>query len=347
MSDDTIIEYAKVAEAHGSLASAQSEFSPVKMNKTAISRGNKEYKYGDLQAIIESTRPALNKYGIFISFVVETDYNENRPMISATPILFHKNGTVIKGNTIEISAADSSPHSVGSAMTYAKRYSLSSTLCVAAEDDDDGQGAMPPNGSSPSQRVSAPPAKSRQQPSRPATAPKDQSATNGKLEQFVDGKLNPKYQTANGLLSIKQIKEMTDAVEKNDVDPKDLQQYLNSTIYRETPIKTRYEVKQADFNAIMLLLSRDPKAIFKAAINDSDAPWEEPVPRIEEVNQKLLVDEVISKGIENNQFKKWLYAYSFSLGDRTDTVAGIRSDWYADIIDIVRNRPDEIRGFGK
>lgn len=349
-----------LAEAYSALATAQSKFTAVKMNQSAIVRGNKEYKYGDLQAIIEATRSALNECGIFATFVIETEYGEGRPAVSATPMLFHKNGTVIKGNTVKIVAGDGSPHSVGSAMTYAKRYALASMLCVAAEEDDDGHTAMegqqgnnkraaPQTQPQRPQNQSPPPASGRQS-SKPATAPRNQSSANGRLEQWVDGKLNPKYQTANGLLSIKELKEFTDAMEKAEINGEDMAAYLNKTIYKDTPIKTRYDIRKEDFSAIMLLIEKNPKLIFTSAISDKEddtPPWEGDQGFITTDQVDHIKKAVSAMKIPVDTFRGWLAKYTFALGAKTDSPERIWPLWYDEIVRIIRDEPEVIMSHGK
>lgn len=343
-SNEMVERIKAMASMYQALANAQSEFTAVKMNKSAIVRGNKEYKYGDLQAIIEATRPALNKNGFFISFVTETDYTES-PIVSATPVLFHESGYEVKGNTIWISSGDRSPHAIGSAITYAKRYALSSMLCVAAEDDDDGHVAMEGQGQGDSQnsgkgaqqspKNQSPPVAANRQSRRPATVPPNQSSTNGKLEQFVDGKLNQRFQTANGLLSIKEIKALSDALDKAEINGQDLGDYLNKTIYKETPIRSRYDIKKVDFDAIMLLLEKNPKNVFAAAISDKEdsPPWEGDHGFITQDQVNALKLAVESANIPVKQFKKWLSDYTFALHQaRVDKPEQLWPAWYADIM---------------
>jgi len=109
-------------------------------------------KYAPLDAIVEATRPVLAKHGLAIqqfplfmegSTLVEiTDKNGNvtkSPIMTAgveTTIL-HKAGHFTT-TTLLLPLKDQSPQGVGSAITYARRYSLAAVLGLATEDDDDG-----------------------------------------------------------------------------------------------------------------------------------------------------------------------------------------------------------------
>jgi hypothetical protein len=59
----------------------------------------------------------------------------------ATAIL-HESGARIQFDPLIIPIADRKPHTVGSALSYAKRYALTAVLGLAGDDDDDGQGAQ-------------------------------------------------------------------------------------------------------------------------------------------------------------------------------------------------------------
>ena len=136
-------EYGQVAAA---LAKAQSEFKDIKMDKIGKafhktrdgSFHTTEYPYGSLQAILKATVPALNKYGLFINQVLQTEGCR----VSCTTIIYHESNMIASAPFTLISK-DDKPQSIGSAATYARRYSLASMLGVFAEEDDDGERAQP------------------------------------------------------------------------------------------------------------------------------------------------------------------------------------------------------------
>lgn len=143
---------------YAALAKAQGEFGPVKMDKEGKvfyqakdnrPAGSYSYKYGSLGAIIDATRPALNKYGLSISQDVTVDYSmtgaQNRiiPQITVRTTIFHTSGESLTSSPMTLLARDGAAQSVGSTVTYCKRYQMGALLSVYAEEDDDAQGAQP------------------------------------------------------------------------------------------------------------------------------------------------------------------------------------------------------------
>lgn len=114
------------------LAKAQSEFAPVVKNRKA------NYgRYADLGAILDAVRPALNRHGLFL----RQNVTSNSDGILVETIISHENGESISSGQLFMPIGDikgSKAQAFGSARTYACRYSLSSFLGVAADDDDDG-----------------------------------------------------------------------------------------------------------------------------------------------------------------------------------------------------------------
>ena len=117
------------------LAAAQSEFGPVRKNAKA------NYgKYATLDEILAATRPALNRHGIFLCQKVEAADGG----LTVETLLCHKGETLTSGKLfmpITAVKGGNAAQAMGSARTYACRYSLASFLGIAADDDDDGAGA--------------------------------------------------------------------------------------------------------------------------------------------------------------------------------------------------------------
>ena len=119
------------------LVAAQQGFKTPIKNKTNPLYGS---RYADIQAIIDAVRPALNAQGLFLYQTVETD---EQGWLLVETIITYKNGETLSSGKLRVpvSPGKNPIQSLGSAETYARRYSLSAFLGIAAEDDDDGNAA--------------------------------------------------------------------------------------------------------------------------------------------------------------------------------------------------------------
>jgi hypothetical protein len=136
----------KVGVLFASLAKAQAKFDEINRNKTAKVRGKSRtdgtaveysYRYADLGATLAAILPALNSEGIALIQPVRVSPKG----VVVTTILMHGESEQWVSEEYEIPAY-SSPQEQGSAITYARRYSVWCLAGVAPEDDDDGKGAQ-------------------------------------------------------------------------------------------------------------------------------------------------------------------------------------------------------------
>ncbi len=147
------------------LVKAQSEFKPVAKNK--INPMFNKYKYADLESILSCVRPVLNANGLFMRQIVGNGEN----CITCETIISHVDGAELSSGILAVPVSFGKgvgAQAVGSAITYAKRYSLCAFLGIAAEDDDDGNIAceVKPN------RYTPPPEKQAPRPApKPDAAP--------------------------------------------------------------------------------------------------------------------------------------------------------------------------------
>ena len=117
------------------LAKAQSEMLNAQMNKI-----NPHFKsrYADLASIREATLPALNKNGLAVAQFTKM----HGDLLVLHTRLIHTSGQFIEGEYPLPMALDK-PQVMGSAYTYAKRYSWAAICAVSAEEDDDANAASP------------------------------------------------------------------------------------------------------------------------------------------------------------------------------------------------------------
>lgn len=92
-------------------------------------------KYASLEAVISGTRVELTECGL--------SFSQFPSFEGLTTILMHTSGEWIAVDAKMI-IKDQTPQGQGSAITYMRRYALSSILGIATEDDDDGNEASKP-----------------------------------------------------------------------------------------------------------------------------------------------------------------------------------------------------------
>mgnify|MGYP003553912556 CR=1 FL=1 len=108
-------------------------------------------KYADLGNCIDAVETALLDNGI--AFYQET--SEDATGVTVETVFLHESGEALRCGKLHVPAAKQDPQGYGSALTYARRYSLT-TACGIAPEDDDGNAASKTNGTS--KTASKPPA---------------------------------------------------------------------------------------------------------------------------------------------------------------------------------------------
>ena len=133
-------ERPKLGKLAFALSKAQGEFKPIVKDKVAQVRsekGNYSYRYADLSSVRDAVTPALTKYELA---VVQT-FRQNggtHQYVDTTLMLAGTDECITSSYQIP---AVGKQQEIGSAITYARRYSLCAILGVVAEDDDDGSAA--------------------------------------------------------------------------------------------------------------------------------------------------------------------------------------------------------------
>jgi hypothetical protein len=116
-------------EIASALVKAQKEFGPALKTSTNPHFRN---KYAALDACIEAVIDALNNNGIML--MQQTSMCEDGVIVET--LFIHESGEMMGGGKLHVPAAKQDPQGYGSALTYAKRYSLQSACGIAPEDDD-------------------------------------------------------------------------------------------------------------------------------------------------------------------------------------------------------------------
>lgn len=96
-------------------------------------------KYADLGACLEAVEGALLDNGI--ALLQETF--EDSTGVTVETVLLHESGEERRCGKLHVPASKQDPQGYGSALTYARRYSLM-TACGIAPEDDDGNAASKP-----------------------------------------------------------------------------------------------------------------------------------------------------------------------------------------------------------
>lgn len=91
-------------------------------------------KYATLNSVYEAVAPALLSNGFTIIQPI-VDNNVETTLV-------HASGQFITSSCPIVCAKQNDPQAMGSAITYARRYSLASLLGVMTDEDDDGEKAM-------------------------------------------------------------------------------------------------------------------------------------------------------------------------------------------------------------
>ena len=119
-------DFAKIATA---LVKAQKEFGPALKSS---SNPHFRSKYADLAACVEAVIEGLNNNGIALTQRVSPCENG----VIVETVFVHESGEVINCGQLHVPAAKQDAQGYGSALTYARRYSLMAACGIAPEDDD-------------------------------------------------------------------------------------------------------------------------------------------------------------------------------------------------------------------
>ena len=116
------------------LVKAQSEMSHAAFDQT--NPAFKNAKFASLKSVIDAVKPALNANGIaFVQKSVPMDHG------IAVETVFYGHGEELSTGPVPVPIDRENAHGFGSALTYAKRYSLAMACGVASDSDDDGNAA--------------------------------------------------------------------------------------------------------------------------------------------------------------------------------------------------------------
>lgn len=119
------------------LAKSQGEFKPIPKNKKMqVSKTPPVYvKYADLADVLSIVTPVLSKNGLALIQTIEKQ-NDGAALVTT---LYHVSGEKVFSTYDLPCPRVTRAHLMGSALTYARRYSACAILGITGDDDDDGQ----------------------------------------------------------------------------------------------------------------------------------------------------------------------------------------------------------------
>ncbi len=169
------------------LTIAQSQYPAIPRDKTVKIRtkagGEYTFQYAPLDSILSALRPVLAANGLSVLQDIEGG--------AVSTMILHASGEWWYGATVLVPPEEPGAKPVGSALTYAQRYSLRAALNVATDDDDDATTAsgdhMAVKAPERPQNASSPSADTRHAPDVNA-APSDGKSVNSSVkdkEPFV------------------------------------------------------------------------------------------------------------------------------------------------------------------
>jgi hypothetical protein len=112
---------------------AKRAFSPALKDKTNPAFRS---KYADLGACLDAVNDALLENGI----ALYQETHDDPSGVTVETVMLHESGESLRSGKFHVPAAKQDPQGYGSALTYARRYSLMTACGIAPEDDDGNAG---------------------------------------------------------------------------------------------------------------------------------------------------------------------------------------------------------------
>ena len=131
-------------ESHDSLTSALLA-AQRQMKHAPFDAKNPHFKsqYATLQSVIDTVKPALNRNGVMFYQHAFTE-----PGLAGVETIFihAETGEKLSTGAVMVPVDRPNAHGFGSALTYAKRYSLAMACGIGSDEDDDGNASIPEKG---------------------------------------------------------------------------------------------------------------------------------------------------------------------------------------------------------
>jgi len=204
----------QINELAGALSKAQGQIVPAKYD---AQNPHLKSRYTTLASVWDAIRKPLSDNGLAVVQIVTT---EPDGMYLLTRLM-HSSGQFVQA-TYPIAAGDSrgvsAAQAVGSALTYARRYSLTALVGVVSDDDDDGNSAADPHTL---RRFQPQPQRQPEQSSGAGKQPQDppgfsvwadwRNANDAKAWAMTQGKFNAQAHMERGYEKVKADKQPASA----------------------------------------------------------------------------------------------------------------------------------------
>ncbi len=111
------------------------------MNHAELDAENPHFrsKYATLKSVIDAVKGPLNDNGI--AYIQKATQGPDGTVAVET-VLYHASGEWLSSGPVAVPTDKANAHGYGSALSYAKRYSLSLVCGISADTDDDANGAV-------------------------------------------------------------------------------------------------------------------------------------------------------------------------------------------------------------
>lgn len=235
----------KLSEA---LAKAQGEMKPASFD---AQNPHFRSKYATLASIMDACRGALSQNQIAV--VQGTSVIEDRVIV--TTMLVHASGEYIS-DQLSMNIIKDSPQAIGSAITYARRYSLASLVGVVSDEDDDAEAAMPKSQIKENTQKPAKPSQvtnlDEHKKTRVSSNPKSESADKAeKTPQKPDNKGEQAQKR------VQKIRLLFNLSAKLGQTPDDMKAVIGNLIGLDRPIKESAEIKDSDLDTVINAFSKE------------------------------------------------------------------------------------------
>lgn len=244
----------QINELAAALSKFQGKVTSVKMNRTAKviytdknsgQKTDRSYNYADLGAIFDAIRAPLSEVGLSVTQLTSFDQNA----VVVTTVLLHSSGQFIS-ESLRMIPADIKIQTIGSTITYCKRYSISSILGISTEEDDDGSLG---NGNDKA------PAKPQEQPTgqKAAEQPAGPRPTRQRPQRGSTMPAEGEVADQNRLVDQQDLLRLKEARKKQGIDAEKMCDYCEKEFKKRDPVALSVK----ELNTLIEAINKNPDTV--------------------------------------------------------------------------------------